>query len=314
LAFPERIGKARGAPGQFLLANGRGANVDATHALARSPFLVAAELSGSASSTRILLAVAADEADIVAVASHRIRERGEIEFDQGAAALRSRRVRRLDAIVLTNEPCPVVPGEETARLLADGIVKLGLSRLPWSKAQIQLRDRVGFLRTAGEDEWPDLTDAGLAKSIVEWLAPYLAGKTKLSEIGAEDLGLALNALLPWTLKRRLEEEAPTHFEAPTGNRHAIDYETAGAPALHIRVQELFGVTQHPSIARGKLVLTLHLLSPAHRPIQITRDLPGFWKGSWAAVKTEMKGRYPRHSWPDDPASATPTTRAKPRRT
>ena len=129
-----------------------------------------------------------------------------------------------------------------------------------------------------------------------------AGKTKLSEIGADDLGAALDALLPWNLKRRLEEEAPTHFEAPTGNRHAIDYETAGAPALHIRVQELFGLTQHPSIANGKLPLTLHLLSPAHRPIQITRDLPGFWKGSWAAVKAEMKGRYPRHPWPDDPAS------------
>ena len=308
LAFPERIGKARGAPGQFLLANGRGANLDATHPLARSPFLVAAELSGSAASTRILLAAAADEADILAAAGHRIREKDEIEFDQGAGALRSRRVRRLDAIVLANEPRAVMASEETARLLADGIAKLGLSRLPWSKAQIQLRDRVGFLRAAGEDEWPDLTDEALAKTAAEWLAPFLAGKTKLSEIGADDLGAALDALLPWNLKRRLEEEAPTHFEAPTGNRHAIDYETAGAPALHIRVQELFGLTQHPSIANGKLPLTLHLLSPAHRPIQITRDLPGFWKGSWTAVKAEMKGRYPRHPWPDDPASAADSAR------
>jgi ATP-dependent helicase HrpB len=199
--------------------------------------------------------------------------------------------------------------EKTARLLAEGIAKLGLSRLPWSKAHCQLRDRVGFLRTTGEDEWPDLTDATLAKTVAEWLAPFLANKTKLSEIGAEDLSAALDALLPWNLKRRLEEEAPTHFQAPTGNRHAIDYETAGVPALHIRVQELFGLTQHPSIANGKLPLTLHLLSPAHRPIQITRDLPGFWKGSWAAVRAEMKGRYPRHPWPDDPASAAPTARA-----
>ena len=314
LAFPERIGKARGAPGQFLLANGRGANLDATHPLARSPYLVAAELSGSASSTRILLAAAADEADILAAARHRIRERDEIEFDQGAAALRSRRVRRLDAIVLASGPRPVMASEETAHLLADGIAKLGLSRLPWSKAQTQLRDRVGFLRAVGEDEWPDLTDAALAKRVAEWLAPFLAGKTKLAEIGVDDLGTALGALLPWNLKRRLEQEAPTHFEAPTGNRHAIVYETAGTPALHIRVQELFGLTQHPSIANGKLPLTLHLLSPAHRPIQITRDLPGFWKGSWAAVTAEMKGRYPRHSWPDDPAAAVPTARAKPRGT
>ncbi|MGO9170698.1 MAG: ATP-dependent helicase HrpB [Rhodomicrobium sp.] len=314
LAFPERIGKARGAPGQFLLANGRGANLDPAHPLAGSPFLVAAELSGSAASARILLAAAADEADILAIASPRIRETDEIEFDQAAAALRARRVRRLDAILLANEPRAVMPGEETARLLACGIAKLGVSRLPWSKAQIQLRARVGFLRAAGEDEWPDLTGEGLAKTAAEWLAPYIGGKTKLSEIGADDLGSALDALLPWHLKRRLEEEAPAHFTAPTGNRHAIDYETEGAPALHIRVQELFGLTQHPSIAAGKLPLTLYLLSPAHRPIQITRDLPGFWKGSWAAVKAEMKGRYPRHPWPDDPASAVPVSRAKPRGT
>jgi len=314
LAFPERIGKARGSPGQFLLANGRGAKLDAAHPLARSPYLVAAELSGSAASTRILLGAAADEADIPAAAGKRIRETDEIEFDQSAGALRARRVRRLDAIVLANEPLPVIASEETARLLAGGIAKLGLGRLPWSKAQIQLRHRVGFLRAAGEDEWPDLSDEALAKTAAEWLAPYLGVKTKLSEIGVDDLGSGLDALLPWTLRWRLEEEAPTHFEAPTGNRHAIDYEMAGAPALHIRVQELFGLTHHPSIAGGKLPLTLYLLSPAHRPLQVTRDLPGFWKGSWTAVKTEMKGRYPRHPWPDDPAAAVPTSRAKPRGT
>jgi ATP-dependent RNA helicase HrpB len=312
LAYPERIGKARGAPGQFLLANGRGANLEATHPVARSPFLVAAELAGSAASTRILLAAAAGDADVLAAAGRRIRETDEIEFDQSAAALRSRQVRRLDAIVLASAPRPVAAGEETARLLAEGIASLGLSHLPWSKAQLQLRDRVGFLRAAAGEEWPDLSNAALATTAAAWLAPFLASKTRLSEIGADDLGAALDALLPWHLKRRLDEEAPTHFDAPTGNRHAIDYEGAGAPALHIRVQELFGLTQHPAIANGRLPLTLHLLSPAHRPIQITRDLPGFWKGSWAGVKAEMKGRYPRHSWPDDPASAAPTKRAKPR--
>jgi ATP-dependent helicase HrpB len=314
LAFPERIGKARGACGQFLLANGRGASLDAAHPLARSPFLVAAELSGSAAATRILLAAAADEADILAAAGGRVQARDEIEFDEVAGALRARRVRRLDAIVLASEPRAVTAGEEAARRLAEGIAKLGIGRLPWSKAQIQLRDRVGFLRAAGDGAWPDLSDVGLLNSLTGWLAPFLAGKTKLSEIVTDDLGAALDALVPWSLKRRLEEEAPTHFTAPTGNRHAIDYETSGAPALHIRVQELFGLKEHPAIAQGKLPLTLHLLSPAHRPIQITRDLPGFWKGSWAAVKAEMKGRYPRHPWPDDPAAAAPTARAKPRGT
>ncbi len=314
LAYPERIGKARGVAGQFLLANGRGANLDTTHPLARSPFLVAAELSGAAASTRILLAAAADEADVLAAAGERIRELEEIEFDTGAAALRARRIRRLDSIVIAAAPRPVEASEETARLLAEGIAKLGLSRLPWSKTQLQLRDRVGFMRSAGGDEWPDLADTALARTAAEWLAPFLAGKTRLSEIGTDDLCAALDALLPWHRRRRLDEEAPTHFVAPTGNRHAIDYEGAGAPALHIRVQELFGLAQHPAIADGRLPLTLNLLSPAHRPIQITRDLPGFWKGSWVAVKTEMKGRYPRHPWPDDPASAAPTARARPRRT
>jgi ATP-dependent helicase HrpB len=318
LAYPERIGKARGAPGQFLLANGRGANLDPAHPLACAPFLVAAELSGAAASTRILLAATADEADIVAAAQGRVRETDEVELDPEAAALRSRRVRRLGAIVMSSSPRAVEPGEGTARLLAEGIAGLGVSRLPWSKAQLQLRDRVGFVRAAAGDgsanEWPDLSDVALAETAAEWLAPFLAGKTRLTEIGADDLGAALDALLPWHLKRRLDEEAPTHFEAPTGNRHAIDYEGAGAPALNIRAQELFGLKQHPTIAGGRLPLTLNLLSPAHRPIQITKDLPGFWKGSWAAVRAEMKGRYPRHPWPEDPASAAPTTRAKPRGT
>ncbi len=318
LAWPERIGKARGASGQFLLANGRGAYLDAVHPLARSPYLVAAELSGAAASTRILLAAAADEADVVAAVGQRIREGDEITFDESAAALRARRVRRLGAIVMTAAPRAVEASEETARLLAKGIARLGLSRLPWSKAQLQLRDRIGFLRAAGASDcselWPDLADATLARTAAEWLAPFLAGKTTLAEIGADDLGAALDALLPWSARRRLDEEAPTHFEAPTGNRHAIDYQVAGAPALHVRVQELFGLTQHPSIAGGRLPLTLYLLSPAHRPLQVTRDLPSFWKGSWAAVRAEMKGRYPRHPWPEDPASAAPTARAKPRGT
>jgi ATP-dependent RNA helicase HrpB len=314
LAFPERIGKARGAPGNFLLANGRGAYLDPVHPLARSQFVVAAELSGAAASTRILLAAAADESDVIAAARPRIREMEEIEFDEGAAALRARRLRRLDAIVMTSAPRAVEAGERAARLLAEGVARLGIGRLPWTRAQLQLRERVGFLRAAGGEGWPDLGDATLAGTAAEWLAPFLTGKTRLSEIGAGDLGAALDAVLPWHLRRRLDEEAPTHFEAPTGNRHAIDYESAGAPALHIRVQELFGLAQHPTIASGRLPLTLHLLSPAHRPIQITRDLSGFWTGSWAAVKAEMKGRYPRHPWPDDPASAAPTARAKPRGT
>jgi ATP-dependent helicase HrpB len=313
LAFPDRIAKARGAPGHFLLANGRAAKLEATDALARQPYLVIAELTGTAAATRIMLAAALDEASLADVARDRIVWLDELSFDAASASVRGRRIRRLDAIVLASEPRAVTPSDATARALAEGVAGLGLARLPWTKAQLQLRDRVAFLR-GGDDSWPDLSDAALTASIADWLAPYLTGTTKLSGIGADDLGNAVDMLVPWTLKQRLEAEAPTHFEAPTGNRHAIDYEGAGAPALHIRVQELFGLTRHPAIAGGRLPLTLHLLSPAHRPIQITRDLPGFWAGSWAAVKSDMKGRYPRHPWPDDPAAAAPTARAKPRGT
>lgn len=313
-AYPDRIAKARGAPGQFLLANGRGAALDPADPLARSGLLVVAEMQGSAAATRILLAAGTDEAEVLQIAGERVRESDEIAFDTTAAAIRSRRVRRLDAIVLSSEPRPTQPSEEAAAMLASGIAKLGTGRLPWSKAQIQLRDRVAFLRAAEGEAWPDLSDDALAATAEQWLAPFLTGKTRLADIGADDLAAALDAILPWDLRRRLDAEAPTHYEAPTGNRHAIDYEGAGAPALHIRVQELFGLKEHPAIAGGRLRLTLHLLSPAHRPIQITRDLLGFWSGSWAAVKADMKGRYPKHVWPDDPANALPTARAKPRAT
>lgn len=314
LAYPDRIARTRGATGQFILANGRGAYLDPTDHLARERFLVVAELQGTAAATRILSAARATEAEISAAVPDRIREYDELAFDRDAAAIRARRVRRLDAIELASDPRPVAPSPAVATALANGIAALGITRLPWTKAQLQLRDRVGFLRDAQGTEWPDLSDHALTNQLSQWLEPFLSAKTRLSEITADDLGQALETLLPWSLKRRLEEDAPTHFEAPTGNRYTIDYETAGAPALHIRVQELFGVKAHPSIAAGKLPLTLHLLSPAMRPIQITRDLPGFWAGSWSEVKAEMKGRYPRHVWPDDPASAIPTARAKPRGT
>ena len=314
LAYPDRIAKARGAAGQFLLANGRAGQVDAASPLARAPYLVVAELQGRAAATRILLAVALDENELDEIAGERIVTRDEVQFDTTAMAVRARRVRRLDAIILSSEQRAVTLGDDVAAALADGVARAGLSKLPWSKAQMQIRQRVAFLRAAGANDFPDLSDEALAGSVREWLQPFLAGKTKLADIGADDLGNALDVLLPWTLRQRLDADAPTHFTAPTGNSFALDYDGAGAPALHIRVQELFGLKTHPAIANGKLPLTLYLLSPAHRPLQITRDLPGFWAGSWAAVRTDMRGQYPRHVWPDDPANAVPTARAKPRGT
>jgi ATP-dependent helicase HrpB len=312
LAYPERIAKARGSRGQFLLANGRAAMIDPSDPLAGEPYLVVAEMSGAAAATRILLAAALEESELLSVAADRIGDRSELVFDKAARAVRGRRVRHLGAIALSTEALSVTPGSDVAAILAEGIAALGVDSLPWSKHQRQLRDRVAFVRQAGDASWPDLSDGALAASVREWLAPFLHNFTRVSDISPDVLGQALDGLIPWDLRRRLETEAPTHFTAPTGNSFPVDYEGPGAPALSIRVQELFGLKAHPAIANGRLPLTLNLLSPAHRPIQITRDLPKFWSGSWAGVKAEMRGRYPKHVWPDDPANATPTARAKPR--
>jgi ATP-dependent helicase HrpB len=313
LAYPDRVAKARGGGGAFLLANGRGASVEPHDALAREPYLAVAELSGTAAAARILLAAPLSLAEIEQDFANEIASTDELSFDRASASLRARRTRRLGALPLAEQSRPVPPGPEAAALLAQGVALLGIDRLPWTKAQAQWRSRVMFLGR-GDDSWPDLSDAALEAGAAAWLAPFIEGRTSLAQITADDLDRALSALLPWDLSRRLDSEAPTHFTAPTGNRHAIDYEAEEGPVLAIRVQELFGLREHPSLAGGRLPLVLHLLSPAHRPIQITKDLPGFWRGSWSAVKADMKGRYPRHPWPDDPAAAAPTARAKPRGT
>jgi ATP-dependent helicase HrpB len=312
LAYPDRIAKNRGTGGAFHLANGRGGMVDPASPLAREPFLAVAELTGAAAASRIVLAAPVEVAEIEARFAGQIEDRSEVAFDAASASLRARRRLRLGALVLSEQTKPVAPDSESAGLLAEGIAGLGVGKLPWTKAQLQLRNRVMFLRRAEGDEWPDLSDATLASTSAEWLAPFLTGKTALSQIGADDLTAALDALIPWNLRKRLDAEAPTHFTAPSGSHVPIDYEVEEGPKLAIRVQELFGLSVHPTIAGGRVPLLIELLSPAHRPVQVTRDLPGFWRGSYRDVKTEMRGRYPRHPWPDDPMKAPATRRAKPR--
>ena len=311
LAYPDRIAKNRGAGGTFLLANGRGANIDPASTLAREPFLAVAEITGTAAQGRIVLAAPLTLGQIETQFSDRIESRDEILFDETSGALRARGLRRLGAIALAEQPMKVVADERTARMLAEGIARLGIDRLPWTKALRQWRDRVMFLRRAEGAEWPDLSDVVLASTAADWLAPALAGKTALSALDSENVAEAVQGLLPWNLRRRLETEAPTHFTAPSGSSVPIDYAADEGPKLAIRVQELFGLDRHPTIAAGRVPLVVELLSPAHRPVQVTRDLPGFWRGSYAAVKAEMKGRYPRHPWPDNPLAAVPTRRAKP---
>jgi ATP-dependent helicase HrpB len=312
-AFPDRVARNRGN-GTFVLANGRGAAVEQTSSLARAPYIAIGEMTGTAASGRVLLAAPISEDDIERHFAEHIETVDEISFDRGAMALRARRKRALHAITLSEATLAVSPSEETARIFADGLIAAGLDRLPWSKAAKQWRDRVMFLRKAEGDSWPDLTDGGLIARRDDWLVPALYDKIALKDISAGDLSDALMALLPWEMRARLDREAPTHFEAPTGSVLAIDYEAEQGPTIAVRLQELFGLNTHPSIAAGKVPLVLELLSPAQRPVQVTRDLPGFWRGSYAAVRSDLRGRYPRHPWPEDPASALPTRRVKPRGT
>jgi ATP-dependent RNA helicase HrpB len=289
--------------------------VDQASALARAPYIAVAELTGTAANGRILLAAPIAQAEIEQHFVDQIETADEISFDRGALAVRARRKKTLHAITLSEAPMALKPSAETARVLADGLISAGLDKLPWSKPLKQWRDRVMFLRKAeGESAWPDLSDDALAAQREAWLVPALYDKTSLKELSAGELSDALMTLLPWELRARLEREAPTHFEAPTGTQLAIDYEAEQGPTIAVRLQELFGLNAHPSIARGAVPLVLELLSPAHRPVQVTRDLPGFWRGSYAAVRSDLRGRYPRHPWPEDPASAAPTRRVKPRGT
>ncbi|MCK1355093.1 ATP-dependent helicase HrpB [Bradyrhizobium sp. CW7] len=312
-AFPDRVARNRGN-GSFVLANGRGAAVDQTSSLARTPYIAVGEMTGTAASGRILLAAQISQDEIERHFAEHIESVEEISFDRGAMALRARRKRALHAITLSEATLAVSPSGDTARIFADGLIAAGLDRLPWSKVAKQWRDRVMFLRRAEGDSWPDLSDDGLIARRDDWLVPALYDMIALKDISAGDLSDALMALLPWEMRARLDREAPTHFEAPTGSVLAIDYEAEQGPTIAVRLQELFGLNTHPSIAAGKVPLVLELLSPAQRPVQVTRDLPGFWRGSYSAVRSDLRGRYPRHPWPEDPANALPTRRVKPRGT
>ncbi len=313
LAFPDRVAKNRGN-GSFVLANGRGSAVDRASALARAPYIAVAELTGTAANGRILLAAPIAQAEIEARFADQIEAVDEVTFDRASMALRGRRKRSLHAITLSEATMALMPSTDTARIFAEGLVAAGIDRLPWSKPLQQWRGRVMFLRAAEGEPWPDLSDAALAAAPDTWLVPALYDKTALKEFSSADMSEALMALLPWDLRARLDREAPTHFEAPTGTILPIDYEAEQGPTIAVRLQELFGLTAHPSVAKGKVPLVLELLSPAHRPVQVTRDLPGFWKGSYQDVRSDLRGRYPRHPWPEDPAGALPTRRVKPRGT
>ncbi|KQU93087.1 ATP-dependent helicase HrpB [Devosia sp. Root105] len=312
-AYPDRVAQQAGARGRFRLANGRQASLEETDALANVPYLVVSDITGAAATGRIRAAAAVERATIEELFAGEIVDEVAMAFDRGSRSVRARRLRRLGALRLDEAPVAITDLQQAAAALAEGIAGLGVGVLPWSKEQQALRARASYLRATLGEAWPDLSDTGLAADMA-WLVPAITGKTALSEIGADDLGGALEGLLPWARRQEIERLLPSHFDAPSGSHLPIDYGAENGPALEVRVQELFGLDRHPSVAGGKVPLLLVLLSPAHRPIQTTRDLPGFWRGSWKDVAKDLKGRYPRHYWPENPLEAAATARAKPRGT
>lgn len=312
-AYPDRVAQQAGARGRFRLANGRQASLEESDGLANAPYLVVTDITGAAATGRIRAAAAIERATIEELFAGDIVDEVAMAFDRGSRSVRARRLRRLGALRLDEAPVAIADLQQAAAALAEGIAGLGVSLLPFTKEQQALRARASYLRTTLGEAWPDLSDTGLAADMA-WLVPHITGKTALSEIEADDLGGALEGLLPWARRQEIERLLPSHFDAPSGSHLPIDYGAENGPALEVRVQELFGLDKHPSVAGGKVPLLLVLLSPAHRPIQTTRDLPGFWRGSWKDVAKDLKGRYPRHYWPENPLEAAATARAKPRGT
>jgi ATP-dependent helicase HrpB len=314
LAYPDRVAQARaGKRGDYLLANGRGGRLEPADSLASEPYLAVAEITGEAASARILLAAPISETEIDSDFAGHIDSTETIGFDPTTRAVKARRLRRFGQIVLGETRLERPDSDAVAHALLEGLRQLGLEALPWTEGHRQWRARVEFLRTqngADSENWPDVGDAALQAGLDDWLGPFLAGKRSLNEIGAQDLSQALEAMLSGDQQRRLKRAAPTHLDLPTGRQASIDYSADGGPTLSVKLQELFGLAEHPSLAGGLVPVTLALLSPAGRPVQVTRDLPGFWRGSYKAERSERRGRYPKHPWPEDPLTATPTARAK----
>ena len=311
LAYPDRVAKARGEHGRFVLANGRGGVIDAAHRLAASSFLVVADLQGKAANARIAAAAPVTEDDIRQALGHRIETVRETAYDPAKRAVRVVETVRLGAIVLEKRQLPPPKGAEADAAMLEAIRSHGLDILPWSDAVLALRGRLAWLNATLGDPWPDMSDEALLDGLDDWLAPFLPGDASLSAISGDRLTNALLSRVPFELQREIDRLAPSRFTLPTGNSAALDYREKDV-VLSARVQEFFGLKAHPAIAGGKVPLLVELLSPAHRPIQTTRDLPGFWASSWADVRAEMRGRYPKHVWPENPAEAEPTSRAKPR--
>lgn len=310
LAFPDRLSRRRDANGEnWQSVGGRGFRLDPASSLAGSAWLAVGEVAGRASGARILSAAAIDEEDVLELFGERIEARHDGEFDPATRSVTPTRSRRLGAIRLSSGPDPKPDADAISQALLDGVREHGLQILPWNDRSQQLRDRAAFA-SPFDASIKTLDDDSLIERAEEWLGPLLAGKRRLSDVSPSALAAALGGMLGYDAGRRLDRLAPPDFVSPAGSHHPIDYAASGGPTVEVRAQALFGLAQHPAVAGGAVPLTLAITSPAGRPIQTTKDLPGFWAGSWRDVAKDMRGRYPKHPWPDDPASAAPTLRTK----
>jgi ATP-dependent helicase HrpB len=305
LAYPDRIGRRRDR-GKYLLANGRGAMLDPDQPLASSEWIAAADVEDAGADGKIRLAAPLAVRKWLEFFPDEVKEEALVAWDSGVRAVRARIRRRIGAILLEESPMPDPPADRIIAALLDGIRKEGLDILPWTKAARQFQQRAVFMRRHNPD-WPNLTDASLLSALEQWLAPYLDGMKSAADLQRLHLKEILESMIPWNERQKLEEWAPSHWTVPSGSRIAIDYSDPDAPVLAVRLQELFGLADTPKIAGGRVPLTLHLLSPAMRPVQVTRDLASFWRQGYFEVRKDLKGRYPKHHWPDNPLEA-PATR------
>ena len=307
-AYPDRIARRRDNANRYVLSNGRGAVLNEGDPLCTEEFIVAAHLDG-AREARVFLAAAIHKEDLLQYHGDRIQTRSIVEWDERNACVQARAQQCIGELVIDDAPLADVDPEAVTHALLGGVRMHGLNCLPWNNNARALQARMQFMHDHVDDSWPDVSDAALLETLDNGLRPYLAGMSRLSHLDKLDLQAMLLSLLSWDQQKELDQQLPTHITVPSGSRIRLDY-SQHPPVLPVRLQEMFGLADTPRIANGKIAVLLHLLSPAQRPVQITQDLAGFWQSSYHDVKKDLKGRYPKHHWPDDPMAAQATARAK----
>ncbi|MCX5876168.1 MAG: ATP-dependent helicase HrpB [Deltaproteobacteria bacterium] len=315
LAFPDRIaqGRAEGR-GQYKLTSGRGAVLPAHDRLAAYEYLAVAELDAGKIEGRIFLAAPLTKESLLSLFAARLQREEKVYWDEQSGSVKAQRLVRLGELVLEAAPLAKPSAEAVLTALLSGIRSLGLAALPWNDKARELQARLESMRLwQPEAGWPEVSDACLIESLEHWLAPYLTGMRSVEHLKKLDLCAILTARLDWQQQSQLDREAPTHLTVPSGSRIKLRYTPGEAPVLAVRLQEMFGLADTPRVCNNTVPVLLHLLSPAQRPMQITQDLHGFWEGAYHEVKKELRGRYPKHHWPDDPWQAQPTSRIKPRK-